>query len=96
MSGFAAPIELAVGVGILAIGSVLALLSFVAWRREHEPRMVLVATAYLLFALNGLFVSAEPWLVGAAGPSVAELLEHGSGALVLVGLLLFFAAIVRR
>lgn len=86
-------IEQVVSLGILVVGLALAGLSAAAWRRERDRRMLVVAVAYGLFAVYGLVVFLEYFLLPYLGAELVELLEHGSAVLVLVGLLAFFVAI---
>ena len=106
MNGFADPDGLGwlLSLGILLVGCVLCLLTGLAWRRERDRKLLLVAVAYALFALRGLTVlvgpAVETSLEGSElHPSllvvVAELVTHLSPLLVLTGLLLFFVAVTR-
>lgn len=83
-------IEQVASFGIFAVALLLGVLTFLAWRRERDRRMLIVTAAYALFTLRGLLVLSESFL---ASYVVAENLEHFSSFLVLFGLLLFFAAV---
>lgn len=96
MLTFAQQLEQLTSLGILVVGAALAALSIAAWRRERDQRMLIVAWAYGLFAIYGLVVFLEYFLVGYLPAEVVEILEHGAGVLVLVGLLAFFLAMARR
>lgn len=98
MLTLAQQLEQLVGLGILVVGLGLAALSALAWRRERESRMVLVATAYVLFAIHGAVLFLEYFVLqaGLLPAGQVELLEHGSSVLLLVGLLAFFVAITRE
>lgn len=98
MLTLAQQLEQLAGLGILVVSLVLAALSVVAWRRERDRRMLTVAFAYAMFAINGLVVFAE-YIVLAYGLlpfDLVELVEHASSFLVLVGLVAFFVAITRE
>ncbi len=82
--------------GILAVSAFLLFLSLQAWRREREPRMLIVTLAYGLFVLFGAVIFLETTLLGHLEFGTAELLEDSSLFLVLGGLLAFFAAVVRK
>ena len=90
-------LEQLAGLGILVVSVALAGLSVVAWRRERERRMLVVAFAYAMFAINGFVVFVEYFVLayGLLPFDVVELIEHASSFLVLVGLLAFFVAITR-
>ena len=108
MSGLYDPdgIEFVLSVGIFVVGGLLCLLSMLAWRRERDPKMLTVSVAYLLFALRGLVSVAgyffhpllDPETIHPSSPTVLVLIlvEHLSALLVLIGLVLFFVALVRR
>lgn len=83
-------IEQVTSLGIFIVGLTLAALSTVAWRRERDRRMAVVATAYGLFALYGLIVFLEYTLLSVLSARIVEILEHGAALLILVGLLTFF------
>lgn len=86
-------IEQVTALGIFIVAAALAALSFLAWRRERDRRMAVVTGAYALFAVYGLVVFLEYLLLPFLAAGVVELLEHGAGALILVGLLAFFIAL---
>jgi hypothetical protein len=88
-------IEQLVSLGIFVVGLVLATVSYLAWRRERDRRMLVVTVGYGLFAVYGLIVALEYQLIGRLGVETVELLEHGSAVLILIGLLAFFAALTR-
>ncbi|MFB6154869.1 MAG: hypothetical protein ABEJ22_03170 [Haloferacaceae archaeon] len=96
MAALAQQLEQYVSLGIFVVAATLAVLSLVAWRRERDRRMLVVTVAYTLFALRGLVVFLEYWLVALVPAANVELVEHASGILVLVGLLAFFLALARR
>jgi len=91
------PFNVLVSVGITVVALALGGLSLLAYRRERERRMGVVAVAYALFALRGVLVLGEevvdPFLRGgyAVGP---ELVAHLSGLAVLIALVLFFVAVL--
>ncbi|MHB9287076.1 hypothetical protein ACKVMT_08555 [Halobacteriales archaeon Cl-PHB] len=91
-------LEQLAGLGIFVVGVALFGLSVAAWRRERDPKLAIVSVAYGLFALHGLAVLAEYYLVAWNVLSFewAELLEHASAFLILAGLLAFFAALSRE
>lgn len=91
-------LEQVAGLGILAASLVLLGLSLLAWRRERDRKMAVVGVAYGFFALHGLVVFLEYYLVssGVLPFEWVELLEHGSSFLVLAGLVAFFAALTRE
>lgn len=90
-------LEQLAGLGIFVVSVALLTLSVIAWRRERERRMLIVGVAYALFAVHGLVVFAEYYLLAAGflAYEVVELVEHASSVLILLGLLAFFAAITR-
>lgn len=90
-------LEQLAGLGIFVVGTALLALSLVAWRRERESRMLIVSVAYALFAIHGLVVFLEYYVLAAGllAFEVIELVEHTSSFLVLFGLLAFFVAITR-
>lgn len=98
MLTLAQQLEQLAGLGILVIGLGLAALSALAWSRERESRLLLVAGAYALFAIHGavLFLEYTLLVSGWLPAGQVELLEHGSSVLILVGLLAFFVAVVRE
>lgn len=95
MLTFAQQLEQLTSLGILVAGVALAALSAAAWRRERDERMLIVAWAYGLFALYGLVVFLEYFLMDYLPFETVELLEHGSAVLILIGLLAFFVAMTR-
>lgn len=87
-------LEQFISLGIFLIGSTLATLSYLAWRRERDRRMVVVTVAYGFFAIYGLIVFLEYIVLVSILPmQTVELVEHGAAALILAGLLAFFAAL---
>ncbi len=86
-------IELAVSVGILVVSVGLGTLTFLTWRRERERRLAVVTVAYALFACRGLAVIYEEIAYSGTPP---EIIDHLSSLFVLLGLLLFFVAIMRE
>ncbi|EMA07364.1 hypothetical protein C438_03222 [Haloferax denitrificans ATCC 35960] len=97
MATLAQQVEQATSLGIFLLGTTLAVLSLLAWRRERDTRMAIVSASYAMFSLYGLAVFLEYHLIdwGVATAATVELLEHGSAALILVGLAGFFAALSR-
>lgn len=95
MVTLAQQLEQLAGLGILLVGFALAALSVAAWRRERDRRMLVVTAAYAMFAVHGLVVFAEYFLLdyGLLSFQTVELLEHSSAFLILFGLLAFFAAL---
>ncbi|WP_265108278.1 hypothetical protein [Halosolutus halophilus] len=89
-------LEQYVSLGIFLLGSTLAALSFLAWRRERDRRMFVVTVGYLMFALYGLIVFLEYYLLPYFTFRTVELLEHGAALLILAGLLAFFVALARN
>lgn len=96
MLTFAQQLEQLTSLGILVVGIALAALSAAAWRRERDPRMLVVSVAYGLFALYGLIVFLEYFLIGYLPGSTVETIEHGAAILILVGLIAFFVAMTRE
>jgi uncharacterized membrane protein len=97
-------LEWVLSLGIFLVGGVLSVLCYLAWRREHDRKLLYVTVAYVLFALRGVAVlitplvekpfeeqELHPTFLGV----VAELFTHLSALLVLVALVLFFVAITR-
>lgn len=93
---FAQQLEQLTSLGIFVVGFALAALSAAAWRRERDRRMLIVSMAYGLFALYGLIVFLEYYLVSFLPDTIVEIIEHGAALLVLVGLLAFFVAMTRE
>jgi hypothetical protein len=95
------PIELAelleqyVSLGVFVVATVLCLLSVLAWRRERDLRMGIVATGYGMFAVYGLVGFLEYALISFVSYGTLELIEHASALLILAGLLVFFVALIR-
>ncbi|MFA5862384.1 MAG: hypothetical protein WDA16_11890 [Candidatus Thermoplasmatota archaeon] len=81
------------GIGLVALA--LAILSFIAWRRERSRRMAVVTIGYGLFALFGFLVAGEPWITRLGGYAAADVIEHGASVFVLAGLVVFFFALSR-
>lgn len=92
MVSVAQQLEQIVSLGIFLVALVLAILSGLAYRRERDRRMLVVAGAYLLFAVYGLVVFLEYVLLPFLSFELVEILEHGAAILILIGLLAFFAA----
>jgi hypothetical protein len=90
-------LEQLAGLGIFVVAVVLTALSVAAWRRERDRKMLVVSTAYAMFAVHGFVVFAEYFLLdyGLLSFQTVELLEHASSFLVLFGLLAFFVALTR-
>jgi hypothetical protein len=88
-------LERYVSLGVFLLASVLAGISYLAWRRERDGRMAVVTAAYAMFAVYGLVVFLEYFLIGFLSGSTVELLEHGASVLILGGLLAFFVALTR-
>ena len=88
-------LEQIISLGIFFVGATLATLSVVAWRRERDRRMAVVAVGYLMFAIYGFVVFLEYYLLPYLSVRTVELLEHSVAALILVGLLAFFVALGR-
>ena len=95
------PLELAqlleqyVSLGVFVVAAALCALSVLAWRRERDPRMGIVATGYGMFAVYGLFGFLEYLLAPFIDYHILELAEHASALLILGGLLVFFIALTR-
>lgn len=89
-------LEQFISLGIFLLGLLLASLSVLAWRRERDRRMLVVSVAYGMFAIYGLVVFLEYFLLPYLSYEVVELLEHGAAVLILVGLLAFFVALFRE
>jgi len=88
-------LEQYVSLGIFFVAGTLCALSYVAWRRERDPRMRIVAAGYVMFAVYGFVVFLEYPLLSYLGAETVELLEHASALLILGGLLTFFVALTR-
>lgn len=95
MATLAQQLEQFISLGIFVLGFALAALSWLAYRRERDRRMLTVTGAYLLFAVYGLVVFLEVFVANLVGYETAELLEHGGAVLILAGLLAFFLALRR-
>lgn len=90
-------LEQYMSLGIFVVGLALATFSFLAWRRERDQKMLVVATGYSMFAVYGLIVFLEySVLISLFTYETVELIEHASSVLILAGLLTFFVALVRR
>ncbi|WP_254761533.1 hypothetical protein [Natrinema marinum] len=88
-------LEQSISLGIFLLAGTLAALSLLAWRRERDRRMGVVAVGYLMFAVYGVVVFLEYYLLPYLSFRTVELIEHGAAALILVGLLAFFVALSR-
>ncbi|QDX40525.1 hypothetical protein [Salarchaeum sp. JOR-1] len=88
-------LEQYVSLGIFVLATGLSILSYLAWRREHDRRMRIVTVGYGMFAVYGLIVFLEHPLLPYLPYATLELLEHGSAILILGGLLAFFVALTR-
>lgn len=91
----AALLEQYISLGIFLVAGALSVLSYLAWRRERDPRMRIVTAGYVMFAIYGLVVFLEYPLLPYLGAEMVELLEHGGAILILGGLLTFFIALTR-
>ena len=89
-------LEQYVSLGVFVVGLTLAAFSFLAWRRERDRKMAVVAAGYSMFAVYGLVVFLEYLVLVTLLPyETVELIEHASSVLILVGLLTFFVALTR-
>lgn len=89
-------LEQYISFGVFVVALALATFSVLAWRREREPRMLLVAIGYGMFAVYGLVIFLEYiLLVSLFSYETVEIVEHAASILVLGGLLTFFVALVR-
>lgn len=88
-------LEQYISLGIFVVATALSVLSFLAWRRERDQRMRSVTVGYAMFAVYGLIVFLEYPLRPYIPYATLEVLEHGSAILILGGLLIFFAALMR-
>lgn len=86
-------LEVVSSLAIFLLATGLGVLTWLAWRRERDRRMLYVTVAYAFFALRGLVVFLEGPLDVVVD---AELLEHASPFLVVIALLVFFIAVTRR
>ncbi len=89
-------LEQYISLGIFVVAAVLSVLSFLGWRRERDRRMAVVSVGYAMFAVYGLIVFLEYFLLPYFPYATLELLEHGSAVLILGGLLTFFLALARE
>lgn len=96
MAPLAQLLEQYVSLGIFIVGSVLATLSFLAYRRERVRRLLVVTVAYVFFAVYGFIVFLEYFLVPYLGSELVELIEHAAALLILAGLIAFFVALTRE
>lgn len=87
-------LEQYVSLGVFVLATVLCTLSVLAWRRERDDRMAIVAVGYGMFAVYGLVGFLEYALLSVVSYELLELLEHGTELLVLAGLLTFFVALI--
>lgn len=89
-------LEQYVGLSVFVVALALASFSFLAWRRERERRMLVVSAGYSMFAVYGLVVFLEYFLlVSMFTYETVELVEHAASVLILTGLLTFFVALAR-
>lgn len=95
MATVAQQLEQIISLGIFVVGFALATLSWLAYRRERDRRMLTVAGAYVLFGIYGLVVFLEYFILNFVDYQTVEVLEHGAAALILFGLLAFFVALRR-
>jgi len=96
MATLATILEQIFSLGIFLIGAALAILSWLAYRRERDQRMRIVTVAYALFAAYGLAVFVEYYVLGFISARTAELIEHGAAVFILIALLMFFVALTRE
>jgi len=89
-------LEQYVSLGIFVVATALAGFSYLAWRRERDRRMLVVAGGYAMFAVYGLIVFLEYALLPYLTYPVVEVLEHGAAILILGGLVVFFLALTRE
>jgi hypothetical protein len=88
-------LEQYVSLGVVVIATALCGLSVLAWRRERDPRMGIIAVGYGMFAVYGLIGFLEHVLSPFIAYQLLELVEHASAVLILGGLLVFFVALTR-
>lgn len=94
---FAELLEVYISIGIFLVAAALSVLSFLAWRRERDRRMRIVAVGYGMFAVYGFAVFLlDVFLFSYFSDPLVELLEHGVAVLILGGLLTFFVALMRE
>ncbi|MFB6165607.1 MAG: hypothetical protein ABEJ31_10650 [Haloarculaceae archaeon] len=95
IDGFTHPetLEFVSNASIVVVALVLLALTVIAWRRERDRRMALVAVAFALFVLRGVLVLLERWLTGYVA---TETLEHAAPFLVAFALVVIFLAVVQR
>ncbi|XGI83986.1 hypothetical protein ACEU6E_01685 [Halorutilales archaeon Cl-col2-1] len=86
-------IEQVLSFGILLLSLTLGVLSFLTWRRERDKSMLIVTGAYLAFGLRGLIVFVETTL---RTTFALETVEHLSSFFIVLGLVLFFIAIIQE
>lgn len=56
-----ANVEMFAAIAVTGVGLLLALVSFVSWRRLRHPRALLIGLAFLAFALQGAWLVRESW-----------------------------------
>lgn len=78
--------------GIAVFGLLLAGLALLAWRRAPSPRMALVASGFLLIAIQGTIVGVGLFT---GGTSAAELLAICAGFEAALLAVLFGATLLR-
>ncbi|MCI4367967.1 MAG: hypothetical protein L3K09_00150 [Thermoplasmata archaeon] len=78
--------------GVAVFGAVLGALGLLAFRRAPSPRMALVATGFLLIAVQGAVVSIGLFTSGWSPTSLLALSALFEAALLVV---LFVATLVR-
>lgn len=88
-------LEQYISLAIFLLAGILSGLSYLAWKRERDRRMLIVTGGYAMFGLYGLIVFLEYPLLAYFDSQTVELLEHASALLILGGLLAFFLALTR-
>ncbi len=78
--------------GIAVFGLLLAALALLAWRRAPSPRMALVATGFLLIAIQGAVVGIGLFTGGTSAPELLAICAGFEAALLAV---LFGATLLR-
>lgn len=74
----------------------LASISWIAYSRNREQKLLYMASAFSLFALKGALIVIEPLLISMGYAYQAELIEHSAPALTLIALILFFVTLTRE
>ena len=93
MSAFVANLAVAAGILLCGVAAILALVGVVSYRRLGAPRLLWIAIALVLLAVQGAFLAAEAFRLrgeAASGPFPFPILLGLAAALAL------YTSVVKR